>query len=132
MVGSRVRGGFVVVVDDDPSVRRALSRLLKACDVGVLTYGSAEEFLEARNGFEIACLVVDVQMGGMSGLDLLDHVAETNGAMPTIVITAFDDAAIRARVLQRGAAFLLKPIESATLLATLGPLIGRDLDTSGT
>jgi FixJ family two-component response regulator len=121
---------FVVVVDDDPSVRRALSRLLLSCGLGVDTYSSAEDFLATSLERDVACLVADVQMSGMSGLDLLDHLSAAGGTLPTIVITAHDDAATRERVLKRGATYLRKPFESAAILAAVGRLIGRDLETS--
>jgi FixJ family two-component response regulator len=120
----------VVVVDDDPSVRRALSRLLLAHGLGVQTYPSAEDFLATSHPDDVACLVVDVQMGGMSGLELLERLSEAGDTPPSIVITAHDDVALRERVRQSGAFLLRKPFESTTVLGAIGAMIGRDLDPS--
>jgi FixJ family two-component response regulator len=124
------REPFVVVVDDDPSVRRALSRLLLAYGLGVQTYASAEDFLAAAHPYDVACLVVDVQMDGMSGLDLLERLLEAGDTPPSIVITAHDDVATRERVRLSGATLLRKPFESNAILAAVGSVIGRDLDPS--
>ena len=122
----------MVVVDDDPSVCRGLSRLLLACGLVVQTYASAEDFLAASHPGDVACLVVDVQMSGMSGLELLERLTTAGDAPPAIVITAHDTAATRDRALRCGAALLPKPFESTALLAAVGRAIGRDLDPSGT
>jgi FixJ family two-component response regulator len=121
------RDESVVIVDDDPSVCRALSRLLLACGLRVETYPSAEAFLATSCSFDVACLVVDVQMSGMSGLDLLDRLAAAGVVVPAIVITAHDDVATHARLHQSGATYLGKPFESEAILAAVSAKIGRDL-----
>ena len=118
----------VAIVDDDPSVRRAFARLLRACDYPVETYASAEDFLATSDPSGIACLVVDVQMPGMTGLQLLEQLAPSGAMPPTLIITAYDDGTTAAQARRHGAGFLLKPFESATLLAAVGELIGRDLE----
>jgi two-component system, LuxR family, response regulator FixJ len=120
----------VVVVDDDQSIRRALSRLLLAYGLAVQTYPSAEDFLAARHRDDVACLVVDVRMSGMSGLELLEHLSEAGDTPPSIVITAHDDVATRERARRNGATFIRKPFESAAIVAAVGRMIGRDLDLS--
>jgi FixJ family two-component response regulator len=124
------RDPSVVVVDDDPSVRRALSRLLQSYGLEVEIYPSAEDFLAAADPDDVACLVVDVQMDGMSGLELLEHLSAAGDTLPSIVITAHDDAVTRELVRRTGATFLRKPFESAAILAAVGAIIGRDLDPS--
>jgi FixJ family two-component response regulator len=77
----------MVVVDDDLMVRRAVSRLLIACGLSVVTFASAEDFLGASHGADVACLVVDVSLGGMSGLELL--VGAARGARTSAVPITF-------------------------------------------
>jgi two-component system, LuxR family, response regulator FixJ len=119
--------GAVAIVDDDPSVRRALARLVLACGVRVETFASAEEFLSSARPEEIACLVVDVQMEEISGLELVDILAATGSSTPVIVMTSHESKGLLERVRTSGAAFLRKPIEAAALIAAVGRAIGRDL-----
>jgi FixJ family two-component response regulator len=85
---------WIAIVDDDPAVLRALSRLLRSRDYRVSTYGSGQEFVAALpTGFP-ECLIVDLQMPGMSGLELHQHLISNDTAIPTILITAHADAAI--------------------------------------
>ena len=79
----------VAVVDDDEAVRDALSNLLASLDLGVATFASAEAFLASPACRDAACLIADVQMPGMSGLDLQRHLAESGNRLPVILITAF-------------------------------------------
>jgi FixJ family two-component response regulator len=109
----------VVVIDDEQSVRRALARLLRAYGLLVHSYPSAEAFLDTSRQGDVACLVVDVQMSGMSGLELLELLAASGGAPPSIVLTAYDDAATRERASRIGATFLCKPFESAAILTAV-------------
>jgi len=114
----RERDGRVVgIVDDDASLRRSLRNLLTSVGFPVETFESAEAFLESVDRDSIGCVVLDVRMAGMSGLDLLSHLATTGSHMPVIVLTAHGDAETRRRSLQAGAvAFLEKPVQSAALL----------------
>jgi FixJ family two-component response regulator len=128
-LGNNGQAGTVAVIDDDFSVRRALSRLLRAAGVSVETYTSAEEFFAQRNGNVYSLLLVDVAMGQMSGIDLLEQLAARGGAAPpAIVITAVDTEAIRKRARRCGAPVLRKPIETEDLLKSVGRALGRDLD----
>ena len=117
---------IICVVDDDYSVRRALSRLLASYGLTVETFASAREFLASPDRKSAACLIVDVHLERMSGLDLLETLGSSDAALPVIVMTAHDDEAIRTSAKGYRAAFVRKPFESATLLAEIGRAIGRD------
>jgi two-component system, LuxR family, response regulator FixJ len=111
-------GGRVVsVVDDDVSLRRSLRNLLSSVGFEVETFESAEAFLASDSRDRAACLVLDLRMPGMGGLDLLSHLAATGSRIPVIVLTAHGDDDARRRSLDAGAvAFLIKPFQSAALL----------------
>jgi FixJ family two-component response regulator len=121
-------GDTIGIIDDDPSVRRALARLLRSCGLLVNVYSSAEEFLATRNGHAYALLLVDVVMAEMGGLDMLESLAAGGTPWPAIVITGHDTELTRERARRLGAPILRKPIESAELLAMVAQAIGRDLD----
>lgn len=107
----------VAIVDDDESVRRALYRLLRSDGFSATTCASAHELLEASRRQEFACLIVDVHLGRMSGLELADRLAVEHFRAPIIVITAFDDEATRASAERAGAfAYLRKPVDAKVLL----------------
>ena len=110
----------ISIVDDDPSVRRALRRLLRTVGYQVEVFASADEFLDSGPIGRIACLVLDVRLDGMTGLDLQERLAAERAAFPIIFITAHDDAPTRLRVQQAGAAaYLPKPFDGARLLAAV-------------
>jgi len=117
----------VAIVDDDFSVRRALSRLLRSCGLLVETYESAEEFLASASPSDVSCLLLDLQMTGMTGIDLLEGLAATGDLPPTIVITAHGSVDARARTARAGVPLLHKPVESSSLVAAVGQAIGKDL-----
>src|SRR5215470_13975116 len=107
----------VAIVDDEPAVRTALARLLDASSFETTTYGSAWEFIDSMRCDVPECLIVDVHMLDFSGLDLQRYLNRINKKIPTIVITAFDDAGIRERSAASGAkAFLTKPLHGPTLI----------------
>ncbi len=116
----------VAIVDDDTSVCRALARLLRAHGLAVDTYGSARAFLDALRGPAPACLVVDLQMPGMTGLELQQQLAADGFQIPVIVITAHDAPETRRQCLARGAvAYLVKPLREEALLQSIGAATGR-------
>jgi len=120
---------IVAIVDDDPSVCRALKRLVRSAGMDAATFGSGQEFLtflEDRSGELFACLVVDLQMPGMTGLELQAKLKSRR--LPTIFITAHDEPGARAQALEAGAiAFLRKPFNDELLLQTLAKAIaGRN------
>jgi len=107
----------VSVVDDDESLRRSLRNLLRSVGIGVETFASAEEFLRSAQRGSTGCLVLDLRMSGMSGLDLLRHLAVADSHIPVVILTAHGDEETRRRSLQAGAVeFLDKPFRSDALL----------------
>ena len=116
---------WIAVVDDDPAVLKALSRLLRSRAFRVQTFESGREFLAALPHDLPECLIVDLQMPGMSGLDLQQHLARNGIPIPTIMITAHGEAALRGRYEQAGlVAFLLKPLQENSLFAAIDMAIG--------
>ena len=110
----------VAIVDDDTSVRKALSLLLDAFSFEADTYGSAAEFLQSLPAGIPECLIVDLQMPEMTGLELQHHLVRGGFNIPTIVITAHDEFGARERCQSAGAkAYLLKPIQENTLIAAI-------------
>lgn len=110
-------GRVVCVVDDDASLRRSLRNLLTSVGFRVETFQSAEAFLGSVHRQNTGCVVLDLRMAGMSGLDLLKHLAATDSRIPVVVLTAHRDDETRQRSLQAGAvAFLEKPYQCAPLL----------------
>ena len=110
-------GRVVCVVDDDASLRRSLGNLLMSAGFRVLTFESAEAFVESVERDRGGCVVLDVRMPGMSGVDLLRHLAATRSRMPVIMLTAHADDETRRRSLESGAtAFLEKPVRTSVLL----------------
>jgi FixJ family two-component response regulator len=113
------------VVDDDPGVRRALSRLLRVTGHQVRTFGSAEELLALGRLGELDCLVLDVYLGGMSGVDLHTELTAVGRPPPTVFITAHDDAIVATRCLcADGVVCLPKPFEDDALLTAITQAVG--------
>jgi FixJ family two-component response regulator len=111
---------MISIVDDDTSVRNAARRLLRSLGYLTATFSSAEEFLQSGRLRETACLITDVQMPGMSGVDLQDHLIATGDKTPVIVVTAFPEEGLRRRALGAGAVgFLTKPLTEESLVACL-------------
>ena len=116
--------GWIAVVDDDPSVLKALGRLLRSRALHAKTYGSGREFLAALPDGLPQCLIVDLQMPEMSGVELQQHLTHSGIHIPTIVITAHGDAGTRERCEAAGAvAFLQKPLQGAALFAAISRAI---------
>jgi FixJ family two-component response regulator len=119
-------GPWIAVVDDDPSVLKALTRLLRTRSFGAKTYGSALEFLATLPGETPDCLIVDLQMPGMSGLELHQYLTSRGIEIPTIIITAHDEGDVRQRCQLAGTAgYLLKPIEVTALLDAISQATRR-------
>jgi FixJ family two-component response regulator len=111
---------LVAIVDDDDSVRSALHGMLKAVGLPALAFASAEEFLKSGRQHQIACLIADIRMPGISGLELLAKLNAEHCRIPTIFITAHGDAAMRMQALRAGAVeFLAKPFDDEALLETV-------------
>jgi len=116
----------VFVVDDDPSVREALGSLIRSAGMKVETFASAQEFL-ARPPVDVpACLVLDVRLPGLSGLDLQSRMAETNLEIPIVFITGHGDVPTTVRAMKAGAQeFLTKPFLDRDLLDAVAQAIER-------
>jgi FixJ family two-component response regulator len=107
----------VSIVDDDASVRAATDNLLSSHGYIVHTFASAEEFLQSARLHDTSCVVTDVQMPGMSGLELLSHLRAQGYDAPFIFITAFPGESINARALEAGAiCSLAKPFSASALI----------------
>jgi FixJ family two-component response regulator len=107
----------ISVIDDDASVRAATNNLLSSHGYLVHTFASAQDFLKSARLGDSSCVVADVQMPVMSGLDLLTHIRTLGNDAPFIFITAFPDESVRARALKAGAVgFLAKPFAGPALI----------------
>lgn len=110
----------VAVVDDDESFARALGRLLRAAGCEVDTFSSAEAFSARTTAPDPDCLVLDIQLGAMSGLDLLRQLRNSGSLTPVIFVTAHDGPEVREEAQQAGcAAYLRKPVAGHALLEAL-------------
>jgi FixJ family two-component response regulator len=110
----------ISIVDDDKSVRDAAKNLVRSLGYEATTFASAEEFLESGHLDDTACLITDVQMPGMSGADLQNHLIAKGDCTPVIFVTAFPECGLRERVLCAGAiGFLSKPFREDSLIACL-------------
>ena len=119
---------IVFVVDDDPSIRESLSLLLSSAGYGVKTYASAKEFLESEHSKSgPACLVLDVKMPGLSGLDLQKELNSRNTIIPIIFITGHGDIPMSVQAMKKGAVdFLPKPFDDDDLLDALKEALLKD------
>jgi FixJ family two-component response regulator len=109
--------GLIAIVDDDEPLREALGSVLKAAGFVTDTFASAEEFLESPQRSNTTCLILDVRLLGMSGIELQRRLLDANNAVPIIFVTAHGDGTLRDLVMKAGAAgFLNKPVRSETLL----------------
>jgi FixJ family two-component response regulator len=107
----------ISIVDDDESVREATKSLVRSLGYKAVTFGSAEEFLESAQVMGTACLITDVQMPGLSGVELQDRLIADGHRMPVIFVTAFPDDRLRGRVLKSGAiGYLPKPFNEDRLI----------------
>ena len=116
----RKKGNMVAIVDDDDLMRSALQGLLKSAGLPAKAFASAEEFLGSGHQSETACLITDIQMPGMSGLELQATLAEEERRIPIIFITAYGDAKTRTQAMRGGAIeFLVKPFDDDVLLESV-------------
>jgi FixJ family two-component response regulator len=118
---------IVFLVDDDPSVRRALARLIKSAGYQVQTFVSAREFLDRMpDAARPACLVLDVRMPGLSGIDLQRELRLTNPILPIIFITGHGDIPMTVKAMKAGAVdFLPKPVRDTDLLRAIEQALAR-------
>ena len=117
---------IVMIVDDDESVRRAARRLIKSFGFAVETFASAEDFLTSGRLSQTACLVLDVQMPGLNGLELQSRLVSGGHQVPIVFITAFSDESARDQALEAGAlGYLVKPFEETDLLNAINLALQR-------
>ncbi len=110
--------GTVYVVDDDEGVRDSLQWLLEGKDYRVRCYDSAETFLSRYDPREVACLIVDIRMGGMTGLELQDRLIERKSPLPVVFITGHGDVPMAVSTMKKGAMdFIQKPFQEEALLS---------------
>jgi FixJ family two-component response regulator len=117
----------VAVVDDDESFASALQRRFRLLGFEVATYSSAEGFLASTTLARPDCLVLDIGLGGMSGLDLQRRLGELGARLPIIFVTAYDSPAMRQEAQQAGcSAFFLKPVPTKLLLEAINMAVNPD------
>jgi FixJ family two-component response regulator len=110
----------IYIVDDDMSVRRALKRLIRSVGMDVRTFASAHEFLDFKYRSHAACMILDVKLQGMSGLELQDELRAKGSDLPVIFITGFDSPETRDQAKKAGAAgYFRKPIDDQALLDSI-------------
>ncbi len=123
---SKAQPAYVAIVDDDASVRKALARLLRALSINPQTFASAREFLDSLPSSVPECLILDLHMPDMNGLELQGELARVGARIPTIVVTAHNEIGYREQCRAAGAAaYLLKPLDESTLIAAIGAAMGR-------
>jgi FixJ family two-component response regulator len=116
----------ISIVDDDAPVRMATNRLVQSLGYVTHTFASGEEFLRSPEAGQTSCLIADIQMPGMSGLELQALLLNEGRRLPIIFITAFPDETLRSRALDRGAVcFLTKPFEGSALIRHLETALHR-------
>ena len=121
---------FVFVVDDDRSIRESLRNLIRSAGLNVQTFASAQEFLTSQRPEAPSCLVLDVQLPGLSGLDLQQELAKGNAQLPIIFITGHGDIPMSVQTMKAGAiGFLTKPFREQDLLDAIHQALERDRNT---
>lgn len=118
---------IISIVDDDDSIRVAAGDLVTSLGFVALTFASAEAFLQSGDATRASCLITDIQLPGMSGLDLQDRLRAEGYRLPIIVITAFPEPKLKRRAEAAGAvAFLVKPFDGRELIARIEEILSRD------
>ena len=119
-MSSEQSSGLIAIVDDDQSVQSALQDLIESEGLSTLCFGSAEEFLDSGVQNEAGCLIADIRMPGMSGIELQGKLKADRCRIPIIFITAHGDAKMRIQAMRDGAVeFLTKPFDNTVLLETV-------------
>src|SRR4029450_1644433 len=112
--------GMVAIVEDDGAMRKSIERLLRASGYGTVAFASAEAFLASAARRRVTALVLDIHLGGMSGIELRRHLSAMGSTIPVVFITAFDDDATRAEANATGCLdYLLKPFDACRLTQAL-------------
>jgi FixJ family two-component response regulator len=123
---------LISIVDDDLSFGDSMRRLVKALDYSVAVFPSAAQFLASTQLAATACLVADIHMPEMTGVELYDYLVESGHAIPTILVTAYPDDRVKERMLTLGVeCYLLKPLVEAALIDCLRTAVARSQGASG-
>lgn len=118
---------FIAIVDDDEPLREALGSTLKAAGFATIAFASAEEFLSSADRKQTACLILDVRLPGMSGMELQRRLHESGDTVPIVFVTAHGDVSLRDLLMKAGAAaFLNKPVRRDTLLKEVNGALRLD------
>jgi FixJ family two-component response regulator len=126
-MGVEMARGLISVVDDDESIRRTTTFLIESFGFRAAAFESAEGFLKSGQLHDTSCLIVDVQMPGMSGLELQSELAAAGYDIPIVFMTAYENKVSRQQAMQAGAvAFLAKPFGDEQLLQTVRLALGND------
>ena len=116
----------IAIVDDDDSFRRATTSFVRSLGYGTASFDSAEAFLKSEQVSDADCLITDVQMPGMTGIELQDRLIAQGHSLPVIFITAFPEMRARAQALAAGAVgFLAKPFDDRNLISCLNEALTR-------
>jgi FixJ family two-component response regulator len=119
-----MRQHVVAVVEDDPGMLQSIERLLKAYKFETATFSSAEAFLDDAASSVVKCLVLDIDLGGMSGIELRQRLTASGSSLPVIFITAVDDEAIREMAIKSGCvAYLRKPFPGSVLIGAINKAV---------
>lgn len=117
----------VFVVDDDSSIRKAIARLVRSAGMDAIAYASAQEYLTSFDADRAGCLVLDLSMPGISGLDLQQALGDATAAPPIIFITGHGDVPATVQAMKRGAVeFLTKPVDECILIDAIRSAIAKD------
>jgi len=123
----------VFIIDDDPSARRGLSRLVRVAGMHVETYASAKEFIERPHYDGCGCILLDVQMPGMDGLELQERLVKAEYSLPIIFVSAHADVPDAAAAMKKGAVdFLTKPVDRDHLLKAIAESLEKDRENRKT
>jgi FixJ family two-component response regulator len=120
------RTAVIAIVDDDHSVREALTGLVRSLGYGAMAFERAEDFLKSKRRRSVSCVIADVQMPGITGLELYQRLSASGKPVPTILITAYPDDGVRERALSTGViGYLSKPFDDDDLLACVRSALTR-------
>jgi|SRR5215467_4450594 len=120
---------MISIIDDNDSVRESLQRLMRSVGFAMNVFASAEEFLDSDRLRNTDCLILDVRLPGMNGLELQRHLATSHSEIPIIFITSYEDDEVRARALNAGALdYLLKPFNDEDLLDAIDAALKSKID----
>jgi FixJ family two-component response regulator len=122
----------ISIVDDDEEVREATKGLVRSLGYTAATFGSAEEFLNSERRYDTSCIIADVQMPGLSGVEMQRRLIAEGHPLPMIFVTAFPEDQVRASAMEAGAVgFLSKPCSEEHLIGCLDSALGRRATGSG-